>query len=93
MKSKCPSDFVFSSAPAIGAPIRVAIDDTLHDIPSRVPSRERSGVIFANAAEGKVTRAAEKNPAVCQQQIFTSSTIDELETLPHNILKAMKLAS
>lgn len=37
--------------------------DTLQDIPKRVPSRERSGVIFANAAEGTVTSAAEKKPA------------------------------
>jgi hypothetical protein len=39
-----------------------AILDTLHDIPSRVPRRERSGVIFAKAADGSVTKAAEKNP-------------------------------
>jgi hypothetical protein len=43
-----------------------AMLDTLHDIPSRVPKRERSGVIFANAAEGTVTKAAEKNPMNCE---------------------------
>lgn len=83
MKYVRPSEFVLSSAPAIGAPMSDAglcvsmihpgptstdlpILDTLHDIPRRVPSRERSGVMFAKAAEGKVTNAAEKNPAVCQ---------------------------
>jgi hypothetical protein len=62
MKFRCPSDFVFSKAPAIGAPIRVAMDETDQDIPRRVPSRDRSGVIFAKAAEGSVTKAAEKKP-------------------------------
>ena len=40
----------------------VAILDTLHDMPRRVPNRDRSGVMLANAAEGSVTRAAEKKP-------------------------------
>lgn len=78
MKLIRPSAFVLSNAPAIGAPISEAglqlvyhtkIDvpnvpmlDTLHDIPRRVPSLERSGVMFAKAAEGSVTSAAEKNP-------------------------------
>lgn len=46
----------------MGAPMREAILDTLHDMPRRVPSRERSGVMLANAADGTVTRAAEKKP-------------------------------
>ena len=46
----------------MGAPTSEATLDILHDIPKRVPSRERSGVMFANAAEGTVTRAAEKKP-------------------------------
>ena len=49
-------------APAIGLPISVAMLETLQDIPSRVPSRDRSGQIAANAAEGSVTRPAERNP-------------------------------
>jgi hypothetical protein len=61
IKSVCPS-FFLSSAPAIGAPMSDAMLDTLHDIPSRVPNRERSGVMFANAADGTVTNAAEKKP-------------------------------
>jgi hypothetical protein len=61
MKSVLPS-FFFSNAPAIGAPISEAILETLHDIPRRVPKRDRSGVMFANAADGTVTRAAEKKP-------------------------------
>jgi len=62
MKSVRPS-FFFSRAPAIGAPMSDAMLDTLHDIPSRVPSRDRSGVMLANAADGTVTSAAEKKPA------------------------------
>jgi hypothetical protein len=68
--------FVFlSKAPAIGAPMSEAILDTLQLIPSLVPNRERSGVMLAKAADGTVTRAAEKKPeslsakihdAVCQ---------------------------
>lgn len=46
----------------MGAPISEATLDTLHDMPKRVPRRERSGVMFAKAAEGTVTRAAEKKP-------------------------------
>lgn len=52
-----------SSAPAIGAPISVATLLALHDMPSRVPNRDISVVILANAAAGKVTRPAEKKPA------------------------------
>jgi hypothetical protein len=62
MKFVFPSLSFLSNAPAIGAPISDAILDTLHDMPSRVPNRERSGVMLANAADGTVTRAAEKNP-------------------------------
>jgi hypothetical protein len=61
MKFVRPSVF-FNRAPAIGAPMSDAILDTLQLIPRRVPSRERSGVMFAKAAEGTVTRAAEKKP-------------------------------
>jgi hypothetical protein len=39
-----------------------AILETLQLIPSLVPNRERSGVMFAKAAEGTVTKAAEKKP-------------------------------
>ena len=74
-KSRCPSEFVFRSAPAIGAPMRVAMDETLHDMPSRVPSRERSGVMFANAAEGRVTRAAEKKPTTISNHTHASSAL------------------
>lgn len=42
--------------------MRVAIDETDQDMPKRVPSRDRSGVMFAKAAEGSVTKAAEKKP-------------------------------
>ena len=65
MKFRCPSAFVSSNAPAMGAPIKLAIELTDHDIPNRVPNLERSGVMFAKAAEGSVTRAAEKKPAKC----------------------------
>ena len=53
----------------MGAPMREAILDTLQLIPRRVPRRERSGVMFAKAAEGTVTRAAEKKPAVQHQHV------------------------
>jgi hypothetical protein len=61
-KSVFPS-FFFSSAPAIGAPISVATLDTLQLIPSLVPNLDRSGEIDAKAAEGSVTRPAERKPA------------------------------
>lgn len=61
MKSVRPS-FFFNKEPAMGAPISDAMLETLQDIPKRVPRRERSGVMFANAAEGTVTSAAEKKP-------------------------------
>lgn len=53
---------LLSRAPAIGLPIKVAMLEMLHDIPRRVPRRERSGQILAKAAEGRVTRPAERNP-------------------------------
>lgn len=62
-KSVSPFAFVFSSAPAIGDPINVAMLDTLQDIPRRVPRRDMSGHMFAKAADGRVTRAADKKPA------------------------------
>jgi hypothetical protein len=61
MKLVLPSVFL-SKAPAIGAPISEAILDTLQLMPSLVPNRERSGVILAKAADGTVTRGAEKKP-------------------------------
>jgi hypothetical protein len=72
MKFVCPFSPLLSSAPAIGAPISDAILDTLHDIPSRVPKRDKSGVIFAKAAEGTVTRAAEKKPEIVLAGSFLS---------------------
>ena len=57
-----PSGSVLSKAPAIGEPINVAILETLHDMPRRVPRRDMSGQIFAKAAEGSVTSAADKKP-------------------------------
>lgn len=47
----------------MGDPISVAMLETLQDIPRRVPRRDISGQMFAKAAEGSVTRAADKNPA------------------------------
>ena len=63
-KSVSPFAFFFSNAPAMGDPIRVAILETLHDIPRRVPRRDISGQMFAKAADGSVTSAADKNPAI-----------------------------
>jgi hypothetical protein len=75
MKFVRPS-VLFNNAPAIGAPISDAILDTLQLIPSLVPRRERSGVMFAKAADGIVTRAAEKNPReACQ---YTAAHINEI---------------
>lgn len=77
MKFVRPSVF-FNKAPAIGAPIKEAMLDTLHDMPNRVPKRERSGMIFANAAEGTVTRAAEKKPNIqnCQREFRERQKFD-----------------
>jgi hypothetical protein len=61
-KSVLPSPFFLNSNPAIGDPISEALDHTLQDIPSRVPNRERSGVMSAKVAGGTVTSAALKNP-------------------------------
>jgi hypothetical protein len=58
----------------MGAPMSDAILETLHDMPRRVPKRERSGVMFANAADGTVTRAAEKKP-----KELTSAHIPQLK--------------
>lgn len=55
----------------MGAPIKVAILDTLHDMPRRVPKRDRSGVMFAKAAEGTVTSAAEKKPTMAKSASST----------------------
>lgn len=63
MKSVRPFSFL-SSILAIGGPINVAMLLALHDIPRRVPKRDISVVILANAAAGKVTRPAEKKPVV-----------------------------
>jgi len=61
IKSIFPS-LVFKRAPAMGAPISDATLDALHDIPSRVPKRERSGLMLEKAAAGRVTRPAERKP-------------------------------
>ena len=52
----------FRSAPAIGDPIKEATDERPHDMPRRVPRRERSGHMAAKEAEGRVTRPAERKP-------------------------------
>lgn len=39
-----------------------AMLDTLQDMPKRVPRRDKSGLMFAKAAEGRVTSAADKKP-------------------------------
>jgi hypothetical protein len=53
---------VVSSAPAIGAPIKVAMEETPQDMPSRVPRSERSGQILGKQEPGSVTSPAEKKP-------------------------------
>lgn len=47
----------------MGDPISDATDETAQLMPKRVPRRERSGQMAAKAAEGSVTRAAEKKPS------------------------------
>jgi len=54
--------FFFSNAPAIGDPIKDAMLETPQDMPTRVPRLRRSGQILAKAAEGSVTRAADRKP-------------------------------
>lgn len=61
MKSIRPF-LVLRRAPAIGAPMSEAMLDTLQDMPKRVPRRDKSGLMFAKAAEGRVTSAADKKP-------------------------------
>ena len=46
----------------MGAPISDATLDALQDIPSRVPKRERSGLMLEKVAAGRVTRPAERKP-------------------------------
>lgn len=71
-----------------------AMLETLHDIPKRVPSRDRSGVMFANAADGTVTRAAEKKPTELSISTFLHSKIvDGERNLPHKIENAMNVLS
>src|SRR4051794_35888159 len=53
---------VVSRAPAMGALVRVAIEETPQDIPSRVPRSDRSGQILGKQAAGSVTSPAEKKP-------------------------------
>ena len=53
---------VVSRAPAMGAPINVAIDAKPQDMPSRVPRSERSGQILGKQEPGRVTSPAEKKP-------------------------------
>jgi hypothetical protein len=56
------TDFV-SSAPAIGAEVNVAMEETPQDMPIRVPRSERSGHILGKQDPGSVTSPAEKKPA------------------------------
>jgi hypothetical protein len=66
----------------MGAPMSDAILETLQDIPSRVPSLERSGVMFAKAADGTVTRAAEKKPG---RYRVSECSLEGVEGLTHPI--------
>lgn len=56
------TEFV-SRAPAIGAPVKVAMEETPQDIPIRVPKSDRSGHILGKQDPGSVTSPAEKKPA------------------------------
>lgn len=94
-KSVSPS-FFLSNAPAIGAPISVAMLDTLHDMPSLVPKRDRSGVMFANAADGTVTSAAEKKPICTVSPLSLPKPISrrkEIQNLPHSTENAINVPS
>jgi hypothetical protein len=51
-----------SSAPAIGAEVNVAMEETPQDMPIRVPRSERSGHILGKQDPGRVTSPAEKKP-------------------------------
>jgi len=82
------TDFV-SRAPAIGAPINVAMEENAQDMPSRVPRSERSGHILGKAEPGSVTSPAEKKPVNEVKNKPTVQTERRL-TLPHSALKAMK---
>jgi hypothetical protein len=46
----------------MGALIKVAIEETPQDMPSRVPRSERSGQILGKQDPGSVTSPAEKKP-------------------------------
>ena len=49
-------------APAMGAPVKLAKEETPQDIPSRVPKRDKFGQILGKVAAGSVTKPAEKKP-------------------------------
>lgn len=55
---------VLNKAPAMGAPIREAMEEIPHDMPSRVPNCERSGQILGKHDPGNVTKPAERKPVV-----------------------------
>lgn len=63
-KFVCPL-FFLSNAPAIGDPIKLAMLETLHDMPRRVPRFDKSGQMLAKAADGSVTNGAERKPKQC----------------------------
>jgi hypothetical protein len=73
------TDFV-SKAPAIGAPINVAMEENPQDIPSRVPRSERSGHILGKAEPGSVTRPAEKKPV---NEVVNKPTVQIETRLTH----------
>ena len=53
---------VVRRAPAIGAPISVAMEEKPQDMPSRVPKSDRSGHMLGKQEPGNVTSPAEKKP-------------------------------
>ena len=80
---------VLSRAPAMGAPINDAKEQMPHDIPSRVPRRDRSGQISGKQEPGKVTRPAEKKPAIVSQLLGSTQWCGR-PSLPQRTLNAMK---
>ena len=63
---------VLSRAPAMGAPINDAMEQMPHDMPIRVPRRDRSGQMFGKQEPGRVTRPAEKKPAIVSQLLCST---------------------
>jgi hypothetical protein len=83
------TDFV-SRAPAIGAPVNVAMDETPQDIPIRVPRIERSGQILGKQDPGSVTSPAEKKPVKDVTMSSYSNRSKKSGYSPHSALKARK---